>query len=267
MRRGMKLGPRAAILLAIALAASAVGILTPTLSNTVERTTQVSGPVITLTVDGIPATVAPGEVFRVTATMANNANRPVAGLLRMEVRNPNGTTPDELTVYAGCGAEEVVSSRTLRYYIGWNGPLLAAKGVAFVAGTNVATIAASVDKADYWVAVLHEAQVRDPLGYRSLIDPGLNGSSGVRNSGSSVLRALYYYGMVHGASGDDTNLADWTLTMPFTDRFVASGEGSQSGFLVEINPASRGSFEFKLWVEQPDGLGMPSHPSYTCGPL
>lgn len=267
MKRGMKLGPRAAILLALALAASAVGILTPTLSNTVDRNTQVTGPAITLTVDGIPASVAPGDIFRVTATMANNANRPIAGVLRMDVRNPNGTTPDELTVYAGCGAEEVVSSRTLRYYIGWNGPLLAAKDVAFAAGTSVATIAASIGSADYWVAVLHEARVRDPMGYRSLVDPGLNGSSGVRNSGSSVLQALYYYGMVRGASGDSTNLADWALTMPFTDHFVASGDGSQGGFLVEIHPASRGSFEFKLWAEQPDGLGIPSHPSYACGPL
>src|SRR5207249_7968567 len=30
-------------------------------------------------------------------------------ILRMEVRNPNNTIPDEVTVYAGCGAEEVVS--------------------------------------------------------------------------------------------------------------------------------------------------------------
>jgi hypothetical protein len=131
----------------------------------------------------------------------------------------------------------------------------------------VATIAASIGSADYWVAVLHEAQVRDPMGYRSLVDPGLNGSSGVHNSGSSVLQVLYYYGMVRGGSGDSTNLADWALTMPFTDHFVASGDGSQGGFLMEIHPASRGSFEFKLWAEQPDGLGIPSHPSYTCGPL
>jgi hypothetical protein len=263
----MKLGPHGTILLAIVLAASAVGILTPTLSNTEQRTTQVNGQAFTLTVDGIPETVAPGGLFRVVATMANNANRPVAGVLRMEVRNPNGTIPDELTVYAGCGAEEIVSSRTLRYYIGWNGPLVAAKGVSYAAGTTVATIVAGIGTADYWVAVLHEAQVRDPQGYESLISPGLNASAGVRNSGSDVLRAMNYYGMVHSSSENSTNLADWTLTVPFTDHFVASGDGSQNGFLVEIHPASRGSFEFKLWVELPDGLGIPSHPSYTCGPL
>ncbi len=267
MRRGLKLGPRGAILLAIAIAASAVGILTPTWSNTEERIVQVTGQAFTLTVDGIPATAAPGEVFRVLATLSNNANRPVAGVLRIEVRNPNGTTPGELTVYAGCGAEEVVSTRTLRYYIGWNGPLLAAKGTSFAVGTSVAVISAAIGSAEYWVPVLHEIQARDPAGYASLIDPGLNGSSGVRASGSSALKALYYYGMVHGASGDSANLADWTLGMPFADRFVMSGDGSQAGFLVEIHPASRGSFEFKLWAEQPDGLGIPSHPSYTCGPL
>ncbi|HLE55260.1 MAG TPA: hypothetical protein VI999_08485 [Thermoplasmata archaeon] len=267
MKRGLKLGPRAAILLAIVLAASAVGILTPTLSNTEERIVQVDGQAFTLTVGGIPATAAPGGIFRVTATLTNNVNRPVAGVLRIEVRNPNGTTPEELTLYAGCGAEEVVSSRTLRYYIGWNGPLLAAKGISFAAGTSVATISAAIGSADYWIPVLHEVQVRDPLGYRSLVDPGLNGSSGVRASGSNALKALYYYGMVRAPSGDSPNLAEWTLTVPFADHFVMSGDGSQNGFLVEIHPASRGSFEFKLWAEQPDGLGIPSHPSYTCGPL
>ncbi len=267
MKRGMRPGPPAAILMAIALAASAVGILTPTLSNTEERTTKVNGQAFTLAVDGIPETVSPGEVFRVTATLANNANRPVAGVLRIEVRNPNSTTPDEITIYSGCGAEEVVSSRTLRYYIGWNGPLLAANGTSFAAGASVATLAAVVGSADYWGPVLHEIQARDPAGYASRIDPGLNGSSGVRASGSNVLKALYYYGMVRAPSGDSPSLSEWILTMPFADHFVMSGDGSQSGFLVEIHPASRGSFEFKLWAEQPDGLGIPSHPSYTCGPL
>src|SRR5437867_2580970 len=37
MGNGIKLGPRATILLVVLLAASAVGILTPTLSNTVSR--------------------------------------------------------------------------------------------------------------------------------------------------------------------------------------------------------------------------------------
>jgi len=35
---------------------------------------------------------------------------------------------------------------------------------------------------------------------------------------------------------------------------------------VEVNPQSRGSFQFKLWAERPDVLGIPHHP-YTCGPL
>src|SRR5438552_1281640 len=104
MGNGIKLGPRATILLVVLLAASAVGILTPTLSNTVSKDVQVTGFAVTLTVDGIPETVAPGDVFRLTATLANNANRPVPAVLRMEVRNPNNTVPGELTVYAGCGA-------------------------------------------------------------------------------------------------------------------------------------------------------------------
>ena len=37
MATGIKLGPRATIFVAILLAASAVGILTPTLSNTVSK--------------------------------------------------------------------------------------------------------------------------------------------------------------------------------------------------------------------------------------
>ena len=140
MGNGIKLGPRATILLVVLLAASAVGILTPTLSNTVSKDVQVTGFAVTLSVDGIPETVAPGDVFRVTATLANNANRPVPAVLRMEVRNPNNTVPGELTVYAGCGAEEVVSGTRLIYYIGWQGPLLAPKGTSFAAGTNLATL-------------------------------------------------------------------------------------------------------------------------------
>src|SRR2546425_12528249 len=58
----------------------------------------------------------------------------------MEVRNPNNTVPNELPVYAGCGAEEVVSGTRLIYYIGWHGPLLAPKGTSFAAGTNLATL-------------------------------------------------------------------------------------------------------------------------------
>jgi len=266
MGTGIKLGPRAAFFVAVLLAASAVGILTPTMSNTVSKDVQVTGSAVTLTVDGIPDSVAPGDVFRVIATMANNANRPVPAVLRMEVRNPNTTTPNELTVYAGCGAEEVVSGTRLLYYIGWHGPLLAPRGISFAAGTGLATVAAAIGSAEYWPSVLHDIQERDPLGYESLVDPGVNASSGVRNSDSALLKSLNYYGMAASSNPGSSNLADWTLTTAFSERFVAYGGGSQDGFLVEVHPQSRGSYQFKLWVERPDGLGIPNHP-YTCGPL
>src|SRR6266571_1963337 len=260
MANRIKLGPRATIFVAILLAASAVGILTPTLSNTVSKDVQVTGFAVTLTVDGVPDSVSPGSLFRVVATMANNANRPVPAVLRVEVRNPNSTTPDELTVYAGCGAEEVVSGTRLIYYIGWHGPLLAPKGVSFAAGTSLADVAASIGAADYWPPVLHEIEDRDPAGYASLIEPGLNASAGVRNSDSALLKVLYYYAMATSANGDSSNLADWTLATVFSDRFVAFGGGPQNGFLVEVHPQSRGSFQFKFWAERPDGLGIPHHP-------
>jgi len=266
MRTGIKLGPRAAAFVAVLIAASAVGILTPTLSNTVSKDVQVTGFAVTLTVDGIPDSVAPGGVFRVVATMANNANRPVPAILRMEVRNPNNTVPDELTVYSQCGAEEVVSGTRLIYYIGWHGPLLAPKGVSFAAGADLATVSSAIGSAEYWPSVLHEIQDRDPAGYESLVAPGLNASVGVRNSGSSLLKTLNYYGMVGSGNPASSNLADWTLTTVFSERFVAFGGPSQDGFLVEVNPQSRGSFQFKLWAERPDVLGIPHHP-YTCGPL
>jgi len=266
MRTGIKLGPRAAAFVAVMIAASAVGILTPTLSNTVSKDVQVTGFAVTLTVDGIPDSVAPGDVFRVIAAMANNANRPVPAVLRMEVRNPNNTIPEELTVYSQCGAEEVVSGTRLIYYIGWHGPLLAPKGVSFAAGMNLATVSSAIGSAEYWPSVLHEIQGRDPAGYESLVDPGLNASLGVRNSGSSLLKTLYYYGMVGSANPASSNLADWALTTVFSERFVAFGGPAQDGFLVEVHPQSRGSFQFKLWAERPDGLGIPHHP-YTCGPL
>ncbi len=263
MGLGTKLRTRWTVLLVAVLAASAVGALTPTLSNTVDRTVVVNGPVISLTVDGVPTSVAPGDLFRVVATMANTANRPVPAVLRMEARNPNNTAPDELTVWSGCGAEEVVSSRTLDYYIGWNGPLLAAKGVSFPAGTALATLTAALGPADYWPAVLHEIEVRDVAGYRSLISPGTNATEAVRTSTSPILKVLYYYGMI----GRTPEGPDWVLLMPFSDHVVASGDGSQNGFLVEIHPQSRGSYELKFWAERPDGLGIPNHPTYTCGPL
>src|SRR5438309_10267619 len=123
MRTGIKLGPRAAAFVAVLIAASAVGILTPTLSNTVSKDVQVTGFAVTVTVDGVPETVAPGDGFRVTATLANNAHRPIPAVLRMEVRNPNNTVPTELSVYAGAGAEEVISGTRPTYCIGWPGPL------------------------------------------------------------------------------------------------------------------------------------------------
>ena len=263
MGLGKKLRTRWTILLVVVLAASAVGVLTPTISNTVDRTVVVTGQAITLTVEGVPMTVAPGEMFRVVATMTNNANRPVPAVLRIEARNPNNTAPNELTVYAGCGAEEVVSSRTLDYYIGWDGPLLAAKGVSFPSGTTAHALTAAIGDAEYWPVVLHEILERDPAGYRSLIGPGINATDAVRNSGSDLLKVLNYYGMIAWSSG----ATDWTLTVPFSDHVVASGDGSQDGFLVEIHAQSRGSFEFKFWAERPDGLGIPNHPTYTCGPL
>ncbi|MGQ0796284.1 MAG: hypothetical protein ACT4OI_00230 [Methanobacteriota archaeon] len=266
MEHGMKWGLRATVLVVVVLAVGAVGILTPIVSNTVEKDVRVEGYAITLSVDGVPASVVPGDTFRVVATMANNANRPIPAVLRMEVRNPNSTTPGELTVYAGCGAEEVVSSRTLLYYIGWHGPLLAPKGSAFPAGTSVAALEQALGSADFWGMTLHEIEERDPAGYASLISPGTNASEAVRSSPSVVLRTLYYYDMVRAPAGSGGNLLDWALTMPFADTFVAGGDGSQDGFLIEIHAQSRGTFEFKFWAERPDGLGVPGHP-YTCGPL
>ena len=263
MGLGTKIRTRWAVLLVVVLAASAVGALTPTLSNTVDRDVKVSGQAITLTVDGVPTTVAPGDLFHVVATMANNVNRPVPAVLRMEARNPNNTAPDELTIWSGCGAEEVVSSRTLLYYIGWHGPLLAPAGVSFPAGTAVTTIETALGSAEYWPSVLHEIKVRDAAGYASLLDPGTNATEAVRTSTSPVLKVLYYYDMLDAPTGDN----GWALRMPFSDHVVVSGDGSQDGFLDEVHLQSRGSYELKFWAERPDGLGTPNHPTYTCGPL
>src|SRR5256714_10602986 len=187
MRTGIKLGPRAAAFVAVLIAASAVGILTPTLSNTVSKDVQVTGFAVTLTVDGIPDSVAPGDVFRVVAAMANNANRPVPAVLRMEVRNPNNTIPEELTVYSQCGAEEVVSGTRLIYYIGWHGPLLAPKGVSFAAGMNLPTPSSALGSAQYLPSLLPQIHGRDPARDESLVDPALNAALAVRNSRSSLL--------------------------------------------------------------------------------
>ncbi|OGS48380.1 MAG: hypothetical protein A3K68_00465 [Euryarchaeota archaeon RBG_16_68_13] len=267
MGRGRRLGLRATVLVIVVIAATAVGILTPTLSNSVEKDVNIERQAIVLTVEGVPTTVAAGEFFRVVATMSNQANRPIPAVLRLEARNPNSTTPGELTVYAGCGAEEVVSTRTLRYYIGWHGPLLAPRGTSFPEGTTVAAVLLGTGGADYWAVAENEIRTRDPAGYASLIHPGTNASIGVRNSGDEVLKILYYYGMVASANEGSANPGEWVLTMPFSDRIVADGDGSQDGFLVEIHPQARGSFELKFWAERPDALGMPNEPTYACGPL
>lgn len=266
MGRGNRLGLRSTILLVVVIAASAVGILTPTLSNTVEKDVKIEGQAIALTVDGVPATVSPGDLFRVVATMANQANRPIPAVLRLEVRNPNSTTAEEITLYAGCGAEEVVSTRTLRYYVGWHGPLLAPKGTSYPQGTTVGVVLLGTGLADYWTAVKQEIRSRDPLGYASLIEPGANASAAVRVS-SDVLKVLNYYGMVRALVEGSANPLDWALTVPFADRIVAGGDGTQDGFLVEVHPQAKGTLEFKFWAERPDALGMPSHPTYACGPL
>lgn len=266
MGRGMKMGMRGVVAMVIALAAAAAGILTPILSNPVEKGVRVDGTAITLTVDGVPSTISPGSIFRVVATMVNNANRPIPAVLRFDARNPNSTTPDELTVYAGCGAEEVVSSRTLRYYIGWHGPLLAPKGVSFPAGTSVATLEVAVGKAEYWPMVLHEIATRDPQGYAALVSPGQNASAGIQATSSIVLRVLHYYGMAEAVLEGSADPAHWVLGMPFADRIVAGGHTAQDGFLIEVHPQSKGSFEFTFWAERPDGLGIPNHP-FACGPL
>src|SRR3989475_4578580 len=174
MRTGIKLGPRAAAFVAVMIAASAVGILTPTLSNTVSKDVQVTGFAVTLTVDGIPDSVAPGDVFRVIAAMANNANRPVPAVLRMEVRNPNNTIPEELTVYSQCGAEEVVSGTRLIYYIGWHGPLLAPKGVSFAAGMEFPHRASAIRSPQYLASLLPPIPGRDPAGDEAPVDPGVH---------------------------------------------------------------------------------------------
>src|SRR2546427_9137545 len=105
----------------------------------------------------------------------------------MEVRNPNNTVPNELTVYAGCGAEEVVSGTRLIYYIGWHGPLLAPKGTSFAAGTNLATLDAAIGSAGYWPPVLHKIQERDPPGYAAPVVPRLNTPAGGPASGAAPL--------------------------------------------------------------------------------
>ena len=82
MGRGRRLGLRATVLVIVVIAATAVGILTPTLSNSVEKDVNIERQAIVLTVEGVPTTVAAGEFFRVVATMSNQANRPIPAVLR-----------------------------------------------------------------------------------------------------------------------------------------------------------------------------------------
>src|SRR2546423_1869047 len=186
MRTGIKLGPRAAAFVAVLIAASAGGMLTPTLSNTGSKDVQGTGFAGTLTGDGIPDSVAPGDVFRVIAAMANNANRPVPAVLRMEVRNPNNTIPEELTVYSQCGAEEVVSGTRLIYYIGWHGPLLAPKGVSFAAGMDLAAMSSATRRPQYLAPLLPQHQGRDSPRDESPVGPASDTAFGVRDTRQSA---------------------------------------------------------------------------------
>ena len=251
----------------IVLAAVVVGVVSMTLGPVVERDLPPVGPAVSLTVSGIPASAHAGDVFRVTATLKNNANRPLPVVLRMDIRNVNTTLlPRDVTVYAGCGAEEAMSTRTLRYYIGSHGPLLAPNGTRFATGTTVAAVETSLGDAGHWEVVLHEIETRDPSGYASMIFPGLNASPGPRTTESLALKALHYFGMIQPGPSDSGNPADWRLTAAFEDTWSPT-DGPSAGFVIELAPTIRGGFSLDLWAEIPDGLGIPNHPTWTCGPL
>src|SRR3989441_10090861 len=72
MGNGIQLGPRATILLGVLLAASAGGILTPPLSNTVSKDGPGAGFAGTLTVAGIPENRPPGATFPVRGVPAKH---------------------------------------------------------------------------------------------------------------------------------------------------------------------------------------------------
>ncbi len=259
---------RTAPYLAIAIVASALlAVVATNLSPVVEDDLPPVSPAISLSVSGIPADAHAGDVFRVAATLGNNANRPLPAVLRMEIRNVNTTLAGtDITVYAGCGAEESLSTRTLRYYLGSHGPLLAPNGSWFPSGSTVAVVETGLGVGGHWEVVLREIETRDPLGYASLISPGPNASAGPRASTSLALKALYYFGMVSSTTPGSGDPADWRLTVPFEDRWSPT-DNLAPGFLVEIAPTVRGGFALKLWAELPDGLGVPNHPTWTCGPL
>lgn len=256
-----------AILGVLAAAAGALALASPILSEVVVHELPPVDPAASLAVGGLPKEGHAGDVFRVTAALRNNANRPLPAVLRMDVRNLNTTiAPDDVTVYSGCGAEEPVSTRTLRYYLGWHGPLLAPNGTAFAVGTTIAAVEASLGTAAHWEVVLHEVQLRDPAGYDSLISPGYNASEGVRNGESVALKVLFYFGMVWSLRTGSPDPADWFLVFPFADAWTPT-DGVEPGFLLELGPTVRGAFAFKLWAELPDVLGLPGHPEWKCGPL
>ncbi|MFQ6013168.1 MAG: hypothetical protein ACE5LS_05950 [Thermoplasmata archaeon] len=254
------------LVVAILIAGTALGLVSNSLSPIVSRDIPTIDPNITLTVTGVPATASAGDVFNVKATLKNNANRPAPAVLRFDVRNPGGITFDEITVYAQCGAEARVSSKTLIYYIGWHGPLLAPNGTQFPAGATVAEVETTLGALAHWPVVLREIQERDPSGYAALINPGQNASAGPRVSLSDALKVLYYYGMVRASDERSPNPVDWRLTLPFSDTLVATGGASQYGFLVEISLIAKGSYEFDFWAERPDGYGVPNH-TWKCAPL
>ncbi len=259
---------RAGTLLAFAVVTSVlVAVVASNLSPVVEDDLPPVSPAISLSATGIPATAHAGDVFRVTATLKNNANRPLPAVLRMDVRNVNTTLAgSDITVYARCGAEESLSTRTLRYYLGSHGPLLAPNGSRFASGSTAAAIEAALGASGHWEVVLREIEVRDPRGYESLISPGPNASAGPGSSASLALKALYYFGMVSSNIPGSGNPADWRLTVPFEDKWGPT-DGLGPGFLVEIGPTVRGGFVLRLWAELPDGFGVPNHPTWTCGPL
>ncbi len=254
------------ILVGIFLSTTAVAVMTNRLSAIVALDTQAIRPSITLEVEGLPENVTAGDLLFVVATLHNNANRPTPAVLRFEVRNGDGIEFDEVTVYAACGAEERVSSKTLIYYLGDHGPLLAPNGTSIPTGTTVAALEAQLGDVPYWPAVLREIATRDPHGYASLVDPGSNASAGPRASASEALKVLYYYGMVTAGDEASPNAADWTLTSPFADTWVVPGEGGTAGFIAEFGLDAQGSYNLKLWAERPDGLGVPNHP-WGCQPL
>ncbi len=266
MYRISKLRRRApAVALVVLVAGGALGLLAPYLSNVVNREMAIVVPSVSLAVDGIPANASAGDILTILANLTNNANRPTPAVLRFEVRNPDGIGPAEITVHGVCGAEEIVSSKTLRYYIGSHGPLLAPNGTAFANGTRVSAVDEALGPRGHWGAVLAEVKQRDPTGYAALVEPGTNATDGIRGTSSLALKALFYYSMVQGDDLTSKDPEKWTLKLPFASR-VTIPVSSAAGFQVEISLNGTGSYSFRLWVERPDGLGVPNHP-WKCGPL